>query len=66
MKVKVGNDEFCLNCLEWREYDDKGQCIVCGKVIKKEIPRSYIKSYDEYRQDDSDGEVDNEFDGDNE
>ena len=66
MKVKVGNDEFCSNCMEWQEYDLKGRCIVCGKVIKKKLLQSYIKSYDEYQQDDSDGEVDNEFYVDNE
>jgi len=66
MKVKVGNDEFCSNCMDWQEYDPKGRCIVCGKVIKKKIPRSYIKSYDEYQQDDSNEEVDNEFYVDNE
>ena len=66
MKVKVGNDEFCLFCMEWHEYDEKGRCIVCGKVIKKQLLQAHIKSYDEYQQDDSDGKVDDEFDGDNE
>ena len=66
MKVRTGNDEFCLFCMEWHEYDEKGRCIVCGKVIKKKLLQVHIKSYDEYQQDDSDGKVDNEFDGDNE
>jgi len=66
MKVRTGNDEFCLFCMEWHEYDEKGRCNVCGKVIKKKPLQGHIKSYDEYQQGDSDKKVDNEFDEDNE
>ena len=66
MKKRVGKDEFCLTCMEWRECDENGRCIICGSIVKKKLPQSYIKSYDEYRQDNFDRDVDNEFDGDNE
>ena len=32
---KVGNDEFCPNCMDWREYDEAGKCKKCKKLIKK-------------------------------
>lgn len=34
MSVTVGDDEFCMNCMEWRSYDENGKCVVCGKRIK--------------------------------
>ena len=34
-KVVVGEDEFCPTCMEWRSYDERGRCMVCGHVIKK-------------------------------
>jgi len=36
MKVKPGKDEFCLICMEWREFDDNGKCKVCKSIIKKD------------------------------
>jgi len=33
--MKVGNDEFCIKCMEWLEYDDKGRCIKCKSKIHK-------------------------------
>ena len=35
-KIKVGSDEFCPTCMEWREYDEEGKCTVCGRPIRKE------------------------------
>lgn len=35
MKIKAGKDEFCMHCMEWREYDSKGRCKVCHKQIIK-------------------------------
>jgi len=33
--IRVNNDEFCLQCMEWREYDQKGCCVYCGTFIKR-------------------------------
>ena len=64
MKLKVGKDEYCSNCMEWREYNKDGRCIVCKKIIKKKVLNSQIKSYDEYKQDDFERDTDTEFDDD--
>lgn len=53
-RVTVGTDEFCLDCMEWREYDEEGKCKVCGKLIKKPDRPTQRTKYDEY-------ELDNEF-----
>lgn len=34
-RVKVGQDEYCLECREWMTYDSNGNCIKCGKNIKR-------------------------------
>lgn len=47
-KVEVGNDEFCSNCMEWREYDEEGRCKVCKKIIKKQKSPIPKNSYNEY------------------
>ena len=47
-KISVGNDDFCSNCMELREYDEEGKCKVCGKLIKKEKSKSEKTSYDNY------------------
>ena len=54
-KITVGTDEFCSNCMEWREYNNDGKCKVCGKLIKKTIQHTRKINYDEY-------EIDNVFD----
>jgi len=36
MKRKIGNDEFCIHCMEWQEYDEQGRCKVCKHIIHKE------------------------------
>ena len=46
-KVVVGEDEFCPTCMEWRPYDERGRCKVCGHVIKK-ISGEGRKITDEY------------------
>jgi len=48
MSLKVGSDEFCSNCMEWREYDEEGKCKVCGKQIFKKYSKEQDKSYAEY------------------
>jgi len=50
MVVKVGNDEFCSNCMDWREYDEEGRCKKCGKLIKKKEETQDKDSYDQYKQ----------------
>jgi hypothetical protein len=49
MYLKVGNDEFCSNCMEWREYTPEGKCKVCGKVIKKMIKYQNKEGYADYK-----------------
>jgi len=46
-KVVVGEDEFCPTCMEWRPYDERGRCKVCGHIIKK-IAGEGRKITDEY------------------
>jgi predicted amidophosphoribosyltransferase len=50
MIVKVGNDEFCSNCMDWREYDEQGRCKKCGKLIKKQLEIQQKDSYEQYKQ----------------
>ncbi|MEM0467496.1 MAG: hypothetical protein QXL17_05890 [Candidatus Thermoplasmatota archaeon] len=57
MKVTVGNDEFCPNCMDWKEYDDEGRCKVCKKLIKK---KQQTNKYEEYKIEDSTFESDEE------
>lgn len=49
MKVKIGNDEFCIHCMEWREYDEKGRCKVCKHIIFRENKKSLKEGYDELK-----------------
>jgi len=46
-RIAVGADEFCSNCMEWREYNEEGKCKVCGKFIKTTKHRDQ-KDYNEY------------------
>lgn len=49
MTIKVGADEFCSTCMEWREYDEEGRCKVCKKIIKKQEQPIQRDSYDQYK-----------------
>lgn len=49
MVVKVGNDEFCTKCMDWREYDEEGKCKVCGKVIRKDLKDKSKDGYSDYK-----------------
>lgn len=60
-KIAVGSDEFCSNCMEWREYDEEGKCKVCGKQIKKKQAPSQKINYDEYRIEGIADEIDEEI-----
>jgi len=49
MVMAVGNDEFCIKCMEWREYDYYGRCKICKNLIhkkKSKIPREIFNDYD--------------------
>ena len=50
--VKVGCDEYCTDCCEWREYNEEGCCKICGKRIKKNpsLKNSYINVDEEYNK----------------
>ena len=45
MKLNVGSDEFCLHCMEWREYDEEGRCKICKHIIHKENKKSEKVGY---------------------
>ena len=49
MKVKTGNDEFCLFCMEWQKYDEKCRCRVCKHVIHKENKKSEKEGYNKLK-----------------
>ncbi len=50
MKIKPGMDDFCLNCMEWREYDSNGRCKVCKHIIHK-LKSNDQMGYNEYNKD---------------
>ncbi|MFX0125645.1 MAG: hypothetical protein ACFFAE_18625 [Candidatus Hodarchaeota archaeon] len=54
MPMKIGNDEFCSNCMEWREFDEDGKCKVCGKYIVKQVIKDKTDSYAEYERETAD------------
>jgi len=45
MKLKIRSDEFCLHCMEWREYDEEGRCKICKHIIHRENKKSEKKGY---------------------
>ena len=61
MHVKIGEDEFCSKCMEWREYDNKGRCKVCGKIIMKQRLKEEKDSYSEYKQETIEAEDSEEY-----
>jgi len=58
--IKVGSDEFCSNCMEWREFDKEGKCKKCGKVIKKGCSSSKKDGYDQYKSETPSFEIEEE------
>jgi len=50
MVIKIGEDEFCLYCMDWREVDEEGRCKVCKKRIVKKLPKYKNESYAEYER----------------
>jgi len=61
-KISIGSDEFCLNCMEWREFDEEGRCKICGKLVKKEPSSGQRKKDNEFGIDGSSDESDYELD----
>lgn len=56
--MKIGKDEFCLNCMEWREYDSEGRCKVCKHIICRGIKKKQKVGYSEYKSEDISSEID--------
>jgi len=49
MKVKICNDDFCLFCMEWREFDEEGRCKVCNHIIHREGKKQEKGGYEKYK-----------------
>ena len=58
--MKTGLDEFCINCMDWREYDESGLCIICKKRIKSMTITNSKDSYDELKTETPSVEYDDE------
>lgn len=56
--MKIGKDEFCLNCMEWREYDSEGRCKVCKHIICRNTEKKQKVGYDEYNSESPSYETD--------
>ena len=50
MKLKIGSDEFCLHCMEWRGYDEEGRCKICKQVIHRENIKSEKEGYNNLKK----------------
>ena len=61
MKVKIGSDDFCLHCMEWREYDNEGRCKVCKHKIHSETKKQEKEGYSEYNRESSSYEFDDDI-----
>jgi len=59
MKVKTGKDEFCMHCMEWREYDSEGRCKICHNKIVK-TGNSGDQGYSDYKKESSAYEYDDD------
>lgn len=62
MAKKIGKDEFCLYCMEWREYNEEGKCKVCKHVIIKDNKKQKKEGYNEYKSEVESFEIDEEVD----
>jgi hypothetical protein len=49
--MKVGNDEFCIKCMDWLEYDDEGRCKKCRTIIHKLQIKDKKDEYSGYNSD---------------
>lgn len=59
MTKKIGNDEFCLHCMEWREYDEQGRCKKCNHIIHK-VKKVEEEGYNKYKSESPSFEIDEE------
>ena len=57
MKLKIGNDEFCLYCMDWQEYDEEGRCKKCKHIIHK-IKKSEEEGYNKEKIESSFEDID--------
>ncbi len=62
MAIKIGKDEFCSKCMEWREFDEEGKCKVCGKLIKRMDKQPPKNGYSDYKSEGPSYEMDDESD----
>jgi len=60
MAIKIGKDEFCSKCMEWREYDEEGKCKVCGKLIKRMDKQPPKNGYSDYKSEGPSYEMDDD------
>ena len=49
MKVKIGNDDFCIYCMDWREFNEEGRCKVCNHIIHRENKKQEKNRYENYK-----------------
>jgi len=61
MPMKIGNDEFCLHCMDWQEYDEEGRCKICKHIIHKE-KESEKEGYNKLKSESSFDEADEDGD----
>ena len=61
MKEEIGNDEFCLHCMEWRKYDKDGRCKVCKHIIFKKNKKQIKAGYNDYKIESSEFESEGDF-----
>ena len=61
MKLKIGNDEFCVNCMEWRELDKEGRCKGCNHIIHRENKKIEKDRYENYKTETPSFELDEDI-----
>ena len=61
MILKIGKDEFCLNCMEWREYDSEGRCKFCKHIICRNVKKKQKVGYSEYKSQNISFEIDDDI-----
>ena len=60
MATKIGKDEFCLHCMEWREYDEEGRCKKCKHIIHRTGEKEKLNGYNDYKKESPSFEADEE------
>jgi len=49
MMIKIGKDDFCIFCMDWREFDEQGRCKTCKNKIKQYSDKQKDYGYNEYK-----------------